>query len=116
MTSNLYFFLLIAAAIAVSAIQVIIKVIANNHQNNYLNIATDPLTFGAIFLYILAFIAWFIALSKLHFSTAIPVSAVSIIASAVIGYFLFGETLSLNKIIAFCLITIAMVILYIDLQ
>jgi multidrug transporter EmrE-like cation transporter len=114
MTNKIYFFLLIFSAITTSAVQVLLKIISSNHQENYFKAIFDPLTFVTLLLYVIAFVGWFISLSKIHFSIAIPVSSISIIASAIIGHFVFNESIGANKIIAFSLITLSMVFLYID--
>lgn len=59
---------------------------------------------GAAFLYI-------IALRRIPMSVALPCTAASYVAVAVIGHFMFGETLSTQKIAAIGLICGGVVIL-----
>jgi multidrug transporter EmrE-like cation transporter len=79
-----------------------------------LSIAKSPILYVAGVLYVTCALLYFLALGRLPLSTAGPMFMVLGVAStALIGFFVFGETVSTMKLagLAFCLFGIGMLFL-----
>jgi multidrug transporter EmrE-like cation transporter len=71
----------------------------------------DWRTLVGLFLYGGAALFYIIALRRIPMSRALPCTAISYVAAAVIGYYAFGETLTLLHVAAIALICGGVVIL-----
>lgn len=79
--------------------------------NSVLRIATQPYIMSGIALYILSMGVWIVVLSKLPVSVAYPLLSIGYVVTAIFGYFLFGESISIAKIVGITVIIIGVVIL-----
>lgn len=76
-----------------------------------ISILKDSRLYLGGFLLILAFVGWIIAASKIEFSRLIPMNALSLAISGVLGIWMFGETITKPMLFAYALIVIAFFIL-----
>lgn len=80
------------------------EVNAENAIRHILAIATVPELVGGLICYAIGAIAYILLLTRVNLSIAGPSIALSYIFSVLLGYFIFHETISLQKIIGVSLI------------
>ena len=71
----------------------------------------DPRTLGGLVLYGTSALLYIVALRRIPMSVALPCTAVSYIAAALIGHYWFGEPMGLAQIAAIGLICAGVVLL-----
>ena len=64
----------------------------------------SPMVLSGLFLYLLSAVIWFMVLSKTDLSIAYPSLSLGYVFIVFIGYFCFGEPLTMAKIIGILLI------------
>jgi multidrug transporter EmrE-like cation transporter len=64
----------------------------------------SPFVLGGLFLYLISAVIWFMVLSKAELSIAYPTLSMGYVLVLAIGYFFFGEPLTLAKILGVILI------------
>lgn len=105
------FWVALAAAICTSlAGQVLLKSGAVG-DGGFLTQLFRPATMGGLVLYGGAALLYIVALRKIPMSVALPCTAASYVAVAIIGYFAFGEPLGAQKLAALALICGGVVLL-----
>lgn len=68
-------------------------------MNGYsLKILLNPMIISGLFVYGIATLLWFYILSKLPFSTAYPLNSIAYALSLLVGYFVFNEAITSQKI------------------
>jgi len=112
--SMTYFFLLIAAIVFVSMAQVLFKIIANEHRDYLIGSVYDYRLYIALFVYTFSFLLWIVALSRIDYSIAIPLNVITVILGGVFGYFIFGQNISLLKIMSYSIISFGVLLLSYD--
>jgi multidrug transporter EmrE-like cation transporter len=101
---------MLAAAIATSmAGQTLLK--AGAGAPSFMGQLFDPKTLAGLVLYGGAALLYIVALRRIPMSVALPFTAVSYIAAALIGYFAFGEPMGPMRIGAIGLIGAGVVVL-----
>jgi multidrug transporter EmrE-like cation transporter len=68
--------------------------------------ATNPFILGGLFCYVISVLVWLLVLSRVEVSYAYPMLSIGYIVNAVAAYYLFGENLSLSRIIGIGVIII----------
>jgi len=105
-----FYWLMLAASIAAAIIgQVLLK--AGASVPSFIGQLFDPRTLIGLMLYGGAAMLYMVALRRIPMSVALPCTAVSYIAAALIGHFAFGEALSTIRIGAIGLICGGVVLL-----
>jgi small multidrug resistance pump len=105
------YWLALAAAIATSLIgQVLLKAGAGV-AGGFLVQLLRPATLIGLACYAGAALLYIVALRRIPMSVALPCTAASYVAIALIGHFAFGESLDLQKIAAILLISGGVVLL-----
>lgn len=66
---------------------------------------------GLIF-YVISFVVWLMVLSRVEVSYAYPFLSIGYIIAAFVGYFYFGESMTLNKIGGIIIICLGVFLLY----
>jgi small multidrug resistance pump len=98
------YWLALAMAICTSLVgQVMLKSGAVG-DGGFLTQLFRPITMGGLIVYGAAALLYIIALRRLPMSVALPCTAASYVAVAIIGYFAFGEPLGTQKLAALVLI------------
>jgi len=103
--------MLIVAITFVSMTQVLFKIIANEHRDYLIGSVYDYRLYIALLVYTLSFLLWMVALSKIDYSIAIPLNVITVILGGVFGYFVFGENISLLKVISYTIILVGVLLL-----
>jgi multidrug transporter EmrE-like cation transporter len=104
------YWLVLFAAIAISmAGQTLLK--AGAQADTFLHQLLDWRTLLGLGIYGSASILYIVALRKIPMSVALPCTAISYVAAALIGHFVFGETLPALRIAAIALISGGVVLL-----
>lgn len=75
------------------------------------SIVFSPYVFTGFVFYGTSSILWLYSLSKFELSKIYPVLSLGYIGTCIAGYYLFGESISLNKIIGISFICIGILIL-----
>jgi multidrug transporter EmrE-like cation transporter len=102
-------FLLLAAIATSTTGQAFLK--AGAAEKNFINQLLSWKTELGLGLYGLAAMLYIVALREIPLSVALPCTALSYVAVAVLGHFLFGELLGVQKGAALILITTGVVML-----
>ena len=112
-----YYVLLFFAISITVFVQAGLKMLSMKYDGKIISAVQDPLLFVISFSLLLAFAAWFVAASQINLNVLIPANVLTIVLSAVIGYFFFAEPITIDKIIAYVLILSGVsVLLYYDLS
>lgn len=107
---NIYW-LALAAAISVSLFgQVLLKAGAGG-EGGFLAQLFRPATMVGLVCYGGAALLYIVALRRIPMSVALPCTAASYVAIALIGHFAFGEALGPQKVAAIALISVGVVVL-----
>ena len=64
-----------------------------------LQIATNPFILTGLFCYVFAVVVWLLVLSRTEVGIAYPLVSLAYIITAIAAYYLFGEQLSLIRIL-----------------
>lgn len=105
-----FYWLMLAAAIGTSVVgQALLK--AGASVPNFTSQLFDPRTLIGFALYGGAAVLYIVALRRIPLSVALPCTAVSYIAAALIGHYGFAEPLSAMRIGAIGLICVGVVLL-----
>ena len=105
------YWLALAAAISVSLFgQVLLKAGAGG-EGNFLSQLFRPATMVGLVCYGGAALLYIVALRRIPMSVALPCTAASYVAIALIGHFAFGEALGPQKVAAIALISVGVVVL-----
>ncbi len=62
-----------------------------------LKLILEPYVIAGLFCYGVSTILWFYILSKLPFSTAYPLNSITYVLALLVGYFIFKESISAQK-------------------
>ena len=93
-----------------SAAQAVLKLVAVSVETPMAVFKDHRLYLGG-FLLMVAFAGWIVAASRIEFSRLIPMNALSLAISGVIGVWLFDETISKSMLFAYALIVVGVAIL-----
>ena len=105
------YWLALAAAISVSLLgQVLLKAGAGG-EGGFLAQLFRPATMVGLVCYGGAALLYIVALRRIPMSVALPCTAASYVAIALIGHFAFGEALGPQKVVAIALISAGVVVL-----
>ena len=63
-------------------------------------------------IYVISFVVWLMVLSRVEVSYAYPFLSIGYIIAAFVGYFYFGESMTLNKIGGIIIICLGVFLLY----
>lgn len=109
MASVQYLPLIIFCVLLNTAAQVLLKVgmktighfdfVFSNFWPIFLRVLQSPAILGGLFLYVLSVGFWMMALSRVDVSYAYPLSSLGYVFTALAGYFLLQESLSLSRIL-----------------
>ncbi len=100
----------LAVAIATTMIgQTLLK--AGASAPNFVTQLFDIRTMAGLVLYGGSALLYIVALRKIPMSVALPCTAVSYIAAALIGYYLFGEAMGIPKIAGIAMICLGVIML-----
>jgi multidrug transporter EmrE-like cation transporter len=66
---------------------------------------------ASLFCYVISILLWMVVLSRVDVSFAYPFLSIGYIVSSIAGYFLFGENVSLNRIIGILIICVGVVLI-----
>lgn len=72
----------------------------------------SPLVLSGLFLYLMSAVIWFMVLSKTELSVAYPSLSLGYVLIVFIGYFFFGEPLTIAKIIGILLICLGIYVIF----
>ena len=79
-----------------------------------LKAATSPFILLGLACYVASFAVWLIVLSRVEVSMAYPMLSVGYIVTAVFGYYFWGESLGMYKILGIFLICVGVSVMFRD--
>ncbi len=77
-----------------------------------LKISTNLYVWTGLMFYVISFLVWLMVLSRVEVSYAYPFLSIGYIIAAFVGYFYFGESMTLSKIGGIAIICIGVFLLY----
>jgi multidrug transporter EmrE-like cation transporter len=100
-----------AAQLFLKATTNVVGVISFDHgiMNTALKVASVPAFYAGMSCYAVSIVVWIAALSRLPVSVAYPLLSVGYIVNAMLAYFLFGEALSMQKLLGIGFIIIGLI-------
>jgi drug/metabolite transporter (DMT)-like permease len=104
--------MLLASIVLTSVCLVFFKIISLGSQGEIKRIAIDPRFYLAIAIYLVAFVMWIIAASKIDYVVLAFTNALGLVLGGVIGYYFFNESFGALRAIAFLLIMAGVFILF----
>lgn len=75
-----------------------IQVDINSILTMVLKASTNIYVWSGLIFYVISFVVWLMVLSRVEVSYAYPFLSIGYIIAAFVGYFYFGESMTLNKI------------------
>jgi len=60
-------------------------------------LATEPHIFGGLCCYVISVVVWIMGLSRVPVSVAYPMLSLGYVVNAVLAYYLFGESITVQK-------------------
>lgn len=71
-----------------------------------LKVAAEPHILGGLVCYAVSVVVWILALSRVEVSIAYPMLSIGYIVNAVAAYFLFGEAVSVQRMVGIGIIVV----------
>jgi len=75
-----------------------------------IKLATEPHIAGGLTLYVISVVVWIMALSRVEVSIAYPMLSIGYVVNAVAAWYLFGEALSISRLVGIGIIIIGVYI------
>ena len=75
-------------------------------------VSTNFYVFLGLLFYVISFVVWLMVLSRVEVSYAYPFLSIGYIIAAIVGYYYFGEAMTLSKISGILIICLGVFILY----
>ena len=69
-------------------------------------VATQPHILGGLLCYAVSVVVWILALSRVEVSIAYPMLSIGYVVNAVAAYFLFGEAVSVQRLVGIGIIIV----------
>lgn len=88
----------------IGSIQVVLTMVLKASTNIYV--------WSGLIFYVISFVVWLMVLSRVEVSYAYPFLSIGYIIAAFVGYFYFGESMTLNKIGGIIIICLGVFLLY----
>jgi len=76
-----------------------------------LKVALQPPIIGGVTCYVLSLVLWIIALSRVQVSIAYPMLSLGYVVTAIGAWYLFGEALSMQRLLAIGIILVGVALL-----
>jgi multidrug transporter EmrE-like cation transporter len=73
-------------------------------------LATEPHIFGGLTCYVISVVVWIMALSRVEVSIAYPMLSIGYVVNALAAWWLFGEAVSLSRLLGIGVIIIGVYI------
>lgn len=89
-----------------------IQVDINSILTMVLKASTNIYVWSGLIFYVISFVVWLMVLSRVEVSYAYPFFSIGYIIAAFVGYFYFGESMTLNKIGGIIIICLGVFLLY----
>ncbi len=75
-----------------------------------LQLATQPGIVGGLACYVISVVVWILALSRVEVSIAYPMLSIGYVVNAFLAYWLFGEAVSMTRILGISIIIVGVFI------
>jgi len=71
-----------------------------------LKVAAQPFILGGLGCYVISVVVWILALSRVEVSVAYPMLSIGYVVNAVAAYFLFGEAVTVQRLVGIGIIVV----------
>ena len=75
-----------------------------------MRIAIEPHLLGGVACYFISMLLWIMALTRMEVSVAYPMLSLGYVLTAIAAYFLFGEAVSVQRVLGIVIIIVGVVI------
>lgn len=99
-----YHAMLLLSVLFTAVALVFFKMVSMDARGELLKILFDVRFYYATAVYAIAFLMWLISASRIEYTVLVYSNAAGLIASGMIGYFVFHESITIGKIVAYVLI------------
>jgi len=99
-----YHALLLVSVILTALALVSFKIISVHARGEVIKVFSDPKLYIAIMVYGVAFLMWIVAASKIDYTVLVFSNTLGLVISGLIGYYVFKETMTVEKIVSYFLI------------
>lgn len=89
-----------------------IQVDVNSILTMVLKVSMNLYVWTGLIFYVISFLVWLMVLSRVEVSYAYPFLSIGYIIAAFVGYFYFGESMTLSKIGGIVIICLGVFLLY----
>tara|TARA_B100001093_G_C26457860_1_gene855106 strand:+ start:405 stop:752 length:348 start_codon:yes stop_codon:yes gene_type:complete len=113
---NKYYLILILAVFLTSISQVMFKTLSNKYQSNPFEVIYSPWIYLSIFIYSIAFVAWFISAGYIQFSVMMGVHVLTLVFGIIFGLIFFSEVITFYKLLAVFFISLGIIIMILDAE
>ncbi len=110
-----YYALLLCSIILTSLVLILLKKVSIDAKGAVSEILLDIRFYGAVVAYGIAFLMWVISASKVDYSMLIFSNALGLVIGGLAGYFIFGESITKEKIVAYSLILCGVFVIFFSL-
>lgn len=106
-----YHFMLLVSVILTSIALIIFKYVSVDARGEVIKIITDLRFYFAVFVYAIAFFMWIISASRIDYTVLIFSNTLGLVIGGLLGYLLFMESITTQKIIAYAFVLSGVILL-----
>lgn len=103
--------LLISSVLLTAVALVLFKIISVESRGEIAKLAANPKLYFAVAVYGAAFVMWMIAASKIDYTVLVFSNTLGFVLSGLIGWYIFNEAMTWEKIVSYLLICSGVVLL-----
>lgn len=100
-----YHIMLLASVLLTAVALVFFKVISVDCRGEIMKLAVDPRLYLVTMLYGAAFVMWIVAASRIDYTVLVFSNTLGLVVSGLIGWYIFNESLTAEKIVSYLLIS-----------
>jgi drug/metabolite transporter (DMT)-like permease len=104
--------MLLASVVLTALALVFLKTVAVDSRGEIFKILSSAKFYLAMFIYGIAFLMWIISASKIDYTVMIFSNTAGLVLGGLVGYFVFNESITGDKILAYLLIISGVVVLF----
>lgn len=94
---------------------ILLKKVSVDTKGELVGILSDVRFYGATVVYGIAFLMWVVSASKIDYTILIFSNTLSLVIGGLVGYFVFGESITTEKLFAYTLILSGVLMLFYSL-
>ncbi|MDD5212425.1 MAG: hypothetical protein PHV62_08405 [Sulfuricurvum sp.] len=103
--------MLLASVLLTAVSLVFFKIISVDSRGEIMRLAVDPRLYMAVAVYGAAFVMWIVAASRIDYTVLVFSNTFGMVVSGLIGWYIFNESMTVEKIISYILICSGVILL-----